>query len=106
MKETHLFLLVIISKKKPFYSIPSFKLKYEDSENVKADRVNTVVVNLHQIKRWALFLRLLAVGDHVRQRYAFCKTTIRTQAEQFGNESQRVKSKRTEKSSRPTVVYG
>ena len=27
--------------------------KYEDSENNKADRLNTVVLNLHQIKRWA-----------------------------------------------------
>ena len=31
--------------------IPNFKLKYEDSENIKADRVSTVVFNLHQIKR-------------------------------------------------------
>ena len=31
--------------------IPSFKLKYGDSENTKADRVNTVVFNLHQIKQ-------------------------------------------------------
>ena len=30
--------------------IPNFKMKYEDSENIKADRVSTVVVNLHQIK--------------------------------------------------------
>ena len=29
----------------------NFKLKYEDSENIKADRVNTVVFNLYQIKR-------------------------------------------------------
>ena len=36
--------------------IPNFKLKYEDSENIKADRVSTVVFNLHQIKRRALFL--------------------------------------------------
>ena len=33
--------------------IPSYKLKYEDSENVKADRVTTAVFNLHQIKRRA-----------------------------------------------------
>ena len=32
-----------------------FKLKYEDSENIKADCVNTVVFNLHQIKRRAFF---------------------------------------------------
>ena len=35
--------------------IPHYKLKYEDSENVNADRVNTVVFNLHQIKRGAFF---------------------------------------------------
>ena len=35
--------------------IPNFKLKYEDSEDIKADRVNTVVFNLHQIKCWAFF---------------------------------------------------
>ena len=33
--------------------IPNFKLKCEDSENIKADCVNTVVFNLHQIKRRA-----------------------------------------------------
>ena len=33
--------------------IPDFKLKYEDSENVKADYVNTVAFTLRQIKRWA-----------------------------------------------------
>ena len=38
------------------FFIPNFKLKYEDSENIKADRVSTVVFNLRQIKRWALFL--------------------------------------------------
>ena len=27
--------------------IPNVKLKYEDSENVKIDHVNTVVFNLH-----------------------------------------------------------
>ena len=34
--------------------IPNFKLKYEDSENMKADRVS---FNLHQMKRRAFFLR-------------------------------------------------
>ena len=34
----------------------NFKLKYEDSENIKADRVNTVVFSLHQIKHGAFFL--------------------------------------------------
>ena len=36
--------------------IPIFKLAYEDSENIKADCVSTVVFNLHQIKRRAFFL--------------------------------------------------
>ena len=27
--------------------ISNFKLKYEDSENIKADRVNIVIFNLH-----------------------------------------------------------
>ena len=31
--------------------IPKFKLKYDDLENVKTDRVNTVVFNLHEIKQ-------------------------------------------------------
>ena len=35
--------------------IPNFKLMYEDSENVKADSVNTVVHNLNQTKRRAFF---------------------------------------------------
>ena len=35
--------------------IPNFKLKYEDSENIKADRVSTVAFNLHQIKRRTFF---------------------------------------------------
>ena len=36
--------------------IPNFKLKYEDSENMKADRANTVFVNLYQIKGRAFIL--------------------------------------------------
>ena len=35
--------------------IPTFKLKYEDSENIGADRVSTVVFKLRQIKRQAFF---------------------------------------------------
>ena len=38
------------------YFIPNFKFKYEDSENIKEDRVNTVVFNLHKIKGRAFFL--------------------------------------------------
>ena len=33
----------------------NFKLKYEDSENIKADRVHTIVFNLDQITRQAFF---------------------------------------------------
>ena len=33
--------------------IPMFKLKYEDSENIKEDLVNKVVFNLYRIKRRA-----------------------------------------------------
>ena len=33
--------------------IQTFKLKYEDSENVKADRINTVVSKSHQTNRRA-----------------------------------------------------
>ena len=36
--------------------VPNFKLKYEDSEDIKTDSVNRVVLNLHQIKRRAFFL--------------------------------------------------
>ena len=35
--------------------VPNFKLKYEDSGNIKADRLNTVVFMLHQIKHQAFF---------------------------------------------------
>ena len=33
--------------------IPNFKSKYEDSENIKEDGVNTLVLSLRQIKRRA-----------------------------------------------------
>ena len=33
--------------------IPNFKSKYKDSENIKADCVDTAVFNLHQIKHRA-----------------------------------------------------
>ena len=36
--------------------IPKFKLEYDDLENIKTDSVNTVVFNLHQIKRLKFFL--------------------------------------------------
>ena len=35
--------------------IPKFKLEYDDLENIKTDSVNTVVFNLHQIKRLKFF---------------------------------------------------
>ena len=38
------------------YFIQNFKLKCEDSENIKADGVNTVVFSLHQIKHRVFFL--------------------------------------------------
>ena len=34
------------------YFVPNFKLKYGDSENMKAGCVSTVVFNLHQIKHF------------------------------------------------------
>ena len=36
--------------------IPKIKLEYDDSENIKTDRVNAVVFNLHQIKHLKFFL--------------------------------------------------
>ena len=36
--------------------IPKFKLEYDNLENIKTDSVNTVVFNLHQIKRLKFFL--------------------------------------------------
>ena len=36
--------------------IPKSNLKYDDLENIKTDRVNAVVFNLHQIKRLKFFL--------------------------------------------------
>ena len=36
--------------------IPKFELEYDDLENIKADLVNAVVFNLHQIKCLKLFL--------------------------------------------------
>ena len=36
--------------------IPQFKLEYDDVENIKTDRVNVVVFNLHKIKRLKFFL--------------------------------------------------
>ena len=36
--------------------IPKFKLEYDDLENIKTDSPNTVVFNLHQIKRLKFFL--------------------------------------------------
>ena len=36
--------------------IPKFKLECHDLENIKTDRVNAVVFNLHQIKRLKFFV--------------------------------------------------
>ena len=35
--------------------IPIFKLEYDDLENIKTDCINTVVFNLHQIRRLKFF---------------------------------------------------
>ena len=35
--------------------MPNFKMKYEDSEDIKTNRVNAVVFNLHQIKQMNFF---------------------------------------------------
>ena len=35
--------------------IPKFESEYDDLENIKADPVNAVVSNLHQIKRLKFF---------------------------------------------------
>ena len=35
--------------------VPNFNLKYEDSEHIKTDLVNTVLFNLHRIKRQVFF---------------------------------------------------
>ena len=35
--------------------IPKFKLEYDDLENIKTERVNTGVFNLHQIKQSKFF---------------------------------------------------
>ena len=35
--------------------IQNFELKYEDLENIKTNRVDTVVFNLHQIKQRTFF---------------------------------------------------
>ena len=36
--------------------MPKFKLKYDDLKNIKTDRVNIVVFNLHQIKPFKFVL--------------------------------------------------
>ena len=51
--------------------IPNFKLKYEDSENVKVNQVDTVGLNVHQIKRPALFLGHPVFSAHKSQESAF-----------------------------------
>ena len=42
--------------------IPKFKLKYDDLKNIKTDRVNTVVFNLHQINQLKFFLKHPVLG--------------------------------------------
>ena len=47
--------------------IPNFKLKYEDSETITADLVDTIVFNLHQIKHRTLFF----LGHPVKDSYVW-----------------------------------
>ena len=55
---------------------PNFKLKYEDSQNVKADGVNTVVFNLHQIKhRTCVFFGNPVYILHITLHIAYCIAT-------------------------------
>ena len=35
--------------------VPNFKLQYDNLENIKTDRANTVIFNLHQIKQSKFF---------------------------------------------------
>ena len=46
--------------------IPNFKLKYEESENIKADRVSTVVFNLNQTSDMRSFFFLGGGGGDTR----------------------------------------
>ena len=48
--------IVTFREKHPEATLPNFKLKFENSENKKANRVKIVVFILHQIKRRATFL--------------------------------------------------
>ena len=41
--------------------VPNFKLKCENSENIKEDRVDTVIFNLHRIKG-RVFFRTPCIG--------------------------------------------
>ena len=49
---------------------PKFKLKYDDLENIKADRVDTVVFNLHQIKQSFFFDTWY---NHCKEKYSELK---------------------------------
>ena len=61
--------------------IPNFKLKYEDSENIKADCVSTVVFNLHQIKRRAFFFGTLGRARYDVTEFSNRNTEERSEAE-------------------------
>ena len=55
--------------------IPKFKLEYDDLENIKTDSVNTVVFNLHQIKRLKFFGtpgNIIHVFKLMRHQLALC----------------------------------
>ena len=54
------------------YFVQNFKLMYKNSENMKVDRVNTVVYNLHQIKRRSFFFllgHLVFYSDELKNAY-------------------------------------
>ena len=62
--------------------IPKFKLEYDDLENIKTDCVNTVLFNLHQIKRLKFYwdtryrLRAAIAYPQAMQTIQFCHVSI------------------------------
>ena len=59
--------------------IPKFKLKYNSSESIKTDRVDTVVFNLHQIKQLIFLghpLQVLHDGTNVAAPQDFLKVLL------------------------------
>ena len=52
--------------------ISNFTLKYEDSENIKADCINRVVFNLHQIKREIMLGHQIDLRIWIKLQYQHC----------------------------------